>query len=260
MQIFSPHHRRWRILAAVCLLPAASFGATSSQTVLFPDTGGGTFYDSDSPGSPGTGFTDTVPLTGFNQFDPALGTLNEVRIRLGIDASWDLFAEVDPDFNIIDPGSTFAIDFATDSFIEAGIFYQPTGANILISAAVDAYFDPFQLFFIGDIDNPSDGDGDSFGELNLSGSETTGSLFPGINNFNSADFVGTGTVQGLELGFFVPLDDFWFTENLNSATVELTYSLAATEVTIDYLYDPIPEPSSFLLLAAGLGLITRRRR
>jgi hypothetical protein len=244
------------ILAAVTLSHKVQ-GATTSQTIGFGNVTGGNFYDSSSPGESGTGYLDSIALSGFDKFDPALGTLTEVRVHLNIQASWNLLLQINnPDSQIIDQGNPFSIDFSLQSGLEAGVFYTPTGSNRLVSVATDTYFTSIGLNFTGGTENTSDGTSDSFGNPTAQGS-----LFPGVDEFNSADFVGVGTVQELTLGLAVSLDDIWNTDNLNSAEAELTYQLDETDVTLEFIYTPIPEPSFLLLSLAGTVIgLTRRRR
>ncbi|MGB6222765.1 choice-of-anchor E domain-containing protein [Haloferula sp.] len=244
------------ILVAVPLSHNAQ-GATTSQTIGFNTVFGGNFYDSSNSGESGTGYLDSISLSGFNKFDPALGTLTEVRVSLNIQASWNLGLQInDPDSQIIDPGNPFSIDFSLQSAIEAGVFYTPTGSNRLVSVATDTTFDSIGLNFTGDTGNTSASTGDSFGNPTAQGS-----IFPGVDEFNSADFVGVGTVQELTFGLLVPLDDIWITDNLNSAEAELSYQLEESDVTLEFIYTPVPEPSFLLLSLAGTVIgLTRRRR
>ncbi len=218
---------------------------------------------------------DFASLNGFAKFDPALGTLNEVRFTIEVWA----YAEVEIEsFDIVDPSAAFSLEWDPEGMVllQTSIIYSPTGG----SAGYSITFDTGGFgSVIGDLDqDPSDWGADE-GEFFYSAVDwteyggfapeggntaTSGSLLTSDPIFVVSDFVGDGTVSGLGLVTSGEFDTSnILLENLSEAYISAFVGLDPGTVTLEYIYTPVPEPAAAAFLAGAAAivlLITRSRR
>ena len=246
-------------VASVALLFAGSaYGdLTPLQTLEFDGQGGGTSFDSSSVDPSDSWLLSASPVTGFTKFDPALGTLNAVLITVQVSADWTLSVDAQ---DVIDVNEAHSVDFSLATTLDAGVYYQPTNAAVLVSVASDQSFGPAISAYSEEPGPLSDSTSDVFGNYALYVTLTTGSILPSNSDFYAPDFVGLGSVAGLDVGIFYPFSgESWVLVNTSGATAYLQGNLQGGEVTLQYDYTPIPEPTSLALLAVAGALILRRR-
>jgi hypothetical protein len=260
------------LLSSLFLAGLLEAAITPVQSFSFDFISGGNSFDPSEPEEPFTSFLESIPISGFNKFDPSLGTLREIRLTVQVSVSFDASIEAE---EVDDTSLPFDLALDLETGIDAGVFYLPSGNNILLFPATEGYgsvnlggagYDPNDFIF-DDQFYFFDGASDQFGPFNDVGEVTMGSLFASDPDVSLSDFVGIGPVQGLEVGVLVPLDNVWTVANIPYPFGSITVNLEAGEVTLTYVYEPgitpIPEPghlAALLGLSAAAGLGLRRRR
>ena len=192
---------------------------------------------------------DSATLT-FNQFNSALGTLTGIVITTNLTKSGgSLFVDNEsatPASGNITQSVTITLVSLDVSLIDTSL--QPIGNNV---AATSVYF---ANVGVDDGDGPgvqstgADYDGTTFGIVNNSQTRN-------VNSAAWAGYTGAGTydidVDGLQ-GFN--------TSAIGGAAVAIDPATASGDVTITYIYTPVPEPSAALLGGLGMLALLRRRR
>jgi len=243
---------------AVTAVQTAAFGALSASTQIDLEVG------SES-------ISDYALLTSFDKFDPALGTLNEVLLTMEVRVQITAFLETETILDEDFPFSAYWDD--SSSFFQADIVYSPTGDTSGYSLLgefggfsgvgseeelPEDWGSPGDFFF-------TDSNSDEFGGFAFGGTTvTSGSYLVTDPNYNPVDFVGTGTVTGLEIGPFAFIDTaLAVVDNVSNVILGVEIEMDPGTVTLQYSYTPVPEPSHATLAAGlllGLWLIVRRRR
>jgi len=267
-------------------LAGAGAAVTSVQTISFAfsqrddssgfEGGGLTFLSARSLGGFGAG--------AFTKFDPSLGTLTNIFLSLEVNATLSLSVGADGlDENSLDD-DPFSIQFQPAltsggppdftpprDLVRVAIVYLSSGPNIGLVVTSDEATIPnlgvtnglaadFDFDFDVLDENTVTFGGFSNGDTTL----TTGSIDPLAAGFDASDFVGVGTVtNGLTINSLVSLGvgpGSATSDNLDFPFLFADLSLEAGNVTLQYEFTPIPEPSSAaLVLLAALGLVARRR-
>jgi len=105
---------------------------------------------------------------------------------------------------------------------------------------------------------------EEFGDFRDFGVPSMGVLLADDPDVNLNDFVGTGFVSGLEVDNFLSVASDGVFENLQEAFLEITVALESGEATLQYAYEPVPEPSLYAaifgMVALAAGYLRRRRR
>lgn len=183
-----------------------------------------------------------APATTLGQFDPALGTLQKVTLKLDVETSagsiaWDNEAPV-----------------ATDLTLGIGAEVTATGPAGLSAIAV-----PLQTDSATNVDADNDGRADflgtdSFTVIGGTGSDSgTGSLMFGL-----VPYIGLGSFA-VTVGA-TPETFLSTTGGFGPIDPQLGVVAGTVTVTYEYITAGIPEPTAFTLLAVGLlAALTRRR-
>ena len=261
-----------RLLAGYFAFSSASLSAqvaiTPGQAINFDSFEDGTSTDLEA--STTVTVSQTQPLGSFTKFDSSLGTLTEVRLTAEIRT--EVFVQIGSD-EVIDESSPFSLFLDdSDSFMETDLVYNagngPTGRSVGgeaggFGSVGDTDLDPSDFsaegFFF--FDSASD----EYGGFASGGSVlTSGSIFATDADFLESDFVGTGTVSGLQLISFAEVDPVnLIIDNLASAFIEVSTTTDAGEATLEYGYTPVPEPRPLVavvgILALAIGVLRRRR-
>lgn len=230
-------------LAAMLSQPAIA-AVTSTSTTLAAtsgsvDGGNGNFF--------------TMPVTGLDQFNAALGTLTGVSFT--VENAYNVNASI---YNV------FVNDDSLDHEIAANISFQislnKVSGNSGFFFATEA--DSIQ---ISCNDSGSDACTDLTSESAINTyliTEDGTNRLQTNNLFN--DFIGTGQVSNLELAL-VHFTDFQFeiSSAVNLDTIDaaalLDFEMGPAIVTIDYTYTPVPLPgAAWLFGSAIIGLIGYR--
>lgn len=267
MKLFIPLFAGCFALSSLSL--TAQVAVAPGQGINFPLFGDGTFTNLES-GTPVV-VSQTWDLDGFNKFDPSLGTLTEVRMTAEIRT--EILVQVETS-EIIDESSLFSLLLDdSDSFFQTDLAYNagngPTGRSV--GGEVGGFG------AVGDVDlDPVDYSAEGFYFIDSSSAEyggfanggstlTSGSIFATDTDFLESDFVGTGTVTGLELITYAEVDPVnLITDNIGSAFIAVNSTVYTGTATLEYVYTPVPEPRSYVfgagILAFLICLVSRRKR
>lgn len=193
-------------------------------------------------------YTGTVNSTGTQtinvsapKFDPALGTLTSVYIRIDAASSASVIGDSESNLegtlSALMSGST-RFDFPNSSFRVTANFDESLDSSGVVTA-----------------DEPGDGAGDYLGPDSydfgtISGVASDDATFTS----NLSGFIGTGTVNGS-----VRLAAGWSVSGSGAAVVSTSNIDSAADWTVQYTYTAVPEPSAALLSVAGLAALGFRR-
>ena len=211
---------------ALCALPAAAQVSTTdsvSFTVPLPEVQVNFFLFSGEFGD-----TSTTPITGLPQFDPALGTLVDVRI------SFDYLLEVDAFIEsqgILNPGVPHFASWSPAQLAHGVTFFR----NIVDPPDFLLIGDIISSFGVGCQGNPGDGDACSDSNFDIFG---FGAFDVSLaDDIVLDDFIGLGTYDGLFFEFDV-LDSSWQLDNVSEAFVDVNGFLdpSMSSITIEYFY------------------------
>jgi len=152
---------------------------------------------------------------------------------------------------VIDDSMPHSVDVDAD-FLSAFIGYAPSGGGTTIPLISTDYFPSASCF--GD---PFSGPcSDIFGDFELG---IGSSVVSGLGSYDLTDFVGIGPVTSLSAIIAVPGDALFALDNVSFATAELTAGMLYIDLTVEYEFTPIPEPSTALLALVGVAAFIRRR-
>lgn len=211
-------------------------------------------------------------LLFFLKFDSTLGTLTEIRFTAQINASSSVQLVVSRVEDSSQP-FTAVFDPATpNTFVDVGLIYYPgggsTGSTTLLESSTlsqigitDGLPDDYSSDPGSNDISYSDQMSSNFGGFSAGGgmSLTTGSIFTTDSGFLASDFVGSGNVNGLLFLGLLQIDFLTGTlENVTTSTITPEISYRPGNLTLQYVFDPIPEPS-FTILLGLCGLLGLRR-
>ena len=210
------------------------FGAATSHAATI------SFNNAFGPVAVPLALTAMAPLS---QFDPALGTLTEVKLTLDADAfagsiDWDNEAGIPTDVTL-GIGAEVTITTAFGNSVVA--IPLQLGSALAVAADNDAAAD-----FVGT---------DSFSVVGGTGSDSDNAVLTAA--LDLANYTGLGTF-GIDVEAVV--------QNFLSTTggfgpIQQTPGDTEGTVTVTYTFIPIPEPSTALLVGLGLlGFAARARR
>lgn len=215
-------------------------------------------YRPEQPPEPGAGFLSLLEITNFEKFNPALGTLNQIVFRLGIDFSFLAGVEL-----IERQEDFFSMDVSFSAPAEAGLFYSQAPflhALALLELDMDISFsvglsgEPDSYYLFPSEFSSSDTGDITFADMMLA------------SFYTAPDFIGTGFVENLSLGIGMPAaaDVFSVTGDADNIRLFYGFEIAPTlELIMEYHYTPIPEPRAtglFAGLLVGCAVLVRRRR
>ncbi len=185
----------------------------------------------------------STPLAPLSLFDPALGTLTEVKLTLDADAfagsiAWDNEANIPTDVTL---GIGAEVTITTTFGNSVVVVPLQLGSALGVAADNDGAAD-----FVGT---------DSFSVVGGTGNDTDNAVLTAA--LDLANYTGLGTF-GIDVEAVV--------QNFLSTTggfgpIQQTPGQTSGTVTVAYEFIPIPEPSTALLLGLGLlGFAARARR
>ncbi|MGF1448414.1 MAG: PEP-CTERM sorting domain-containing protein [Opitutales bacterium] len=174
--------------------------------------------------------------------------------------------------DVFDPNELFtaAYEPAFNDLSQTSVVYRPGGSTSGFAVTFDngdiptlgAFDEDPQDFTFDDFFFFEDQVFDVYGAFETEGLLSMGSIFATDAEFVEADFVGTGEVTALSISTFVELAGSATLDNHGEPGLEITISLAGGEATLQYEYEPIPEPSTYAAIFGGLALgaaLLRRR-
>lgn len=182
-----------------------------------------------------------VTLT-FDKFNPALGTLIDVTIKLQHSGSAQISADNDDPFQGSNANARIIRSWAV-----SGPDLDVAGAKTVVGPVVALSADNGDL---GMFDS-SGPDGHAFSTLSFS------NVNAGTYNPLSSLYVGPGTVD-LLVDVDTMVNDLQFSATDQYQT-EVTNPTLQVKLTVTYTYEPVPEPATLSLLSLGLVLVRRRR-
>lgn len=193
-------------------------------------------------------YLDTVT---FNQFNPALGTLNSIKVKLsfdvsggavGVDNESPVPANVTADFGAMASISSIDVTLLDNAF-------QPVAADVTASNMYG--------FNLGVDDGDAANQWDAGGtDTDLQNGAAASDMSMGfINSLFFAGFTGGGT-------FDIDVATSQFLQLSQQSGVSTTFSplTGVGNVMVTYDYTPIPAPGALALLGMGGLLAARRRR
>lgn len=231
------------VVNGVSLTPSGSSGSSfrylTSNPVIFSNPTTRLDFIRNPPGTSGvwpTNALEFIPNAGPSDVEPGQTfTLGTFRYTNG---QW--FPRADIAFSL----TTHSADAGLN-----GVTFSGTMRLVSTSVADEAPFNPYDeadFFYL--LDNPSLGSSRVFEAANFHPS-----LQPSGNPGNTGDFALTGYIGSLVPNGFVPLNAAGFT----------TPSIVGGPVDLSTIHPPIPEPETYAMMLAGLGLLgffARRRR
>jgi hypothetical protein len=218
------------------------------QSGTFDGLSSNAIYFSTDAADPFTSFLETVIAPDFQKFNPSLGTLERVEFSVETTVTWFLSVQTS-DVSDESQGSSFDFD---NGVIDVGAFYEPTNGGGSIFTLTSDTSSGIQASA-----SASAGDGPPFLENDPEetfGVTTFGEILTSSPEFDPVDFIGSGTITGLLVGMFIPLDNNWTLDNLESAEAALNYELDSGNISLEYFYTPVPEGSNYSLLLGVIAL------
>ena len=239
-----------RVGAMFCVFvlgTGVSHADTVSETGFFSDLFASTGLTQLDTNNSSAIFEETE-VTGIAKFDASLGTLTGVSLTAKFDTEMiaSLYVDVVTDESL----GHFASFNANLPQIFIG--YDPTGSSSTFVFPERTFYP--SLFAIG---APFESGSDEIFE-SASVDETT-DVFAS-SGFVLSDFVGVGNVDTLSAIIAMPVGGDFILDNVDEVFVSVEVDMFYIDLTVEYTYTPIPEPTSLLLLmAAATGMTLRRR-
>lgn len=180
-------------------------------------------------------------LDEFTKFDPALGTLTEVKFSFDYVARTRVSIEADSVFDFDAPFDLFFDGSQEDNYTDIAVIYFPSNDVFGYSLVVEPLGfpsvgvigeDPFQYEFLGNF-YFQESDEFEFDEV-----EVEGFLSADDARMNLSDFVGEGMVNGLSFSMYGDISLVGEINNIETAFLqpEIEYEIAS--VTLQYEYIP----------------------
>lgn len=237
-------------LGLTAVLPAGgqvSLTDTLTFTGVFSDIDDGIAISEDDEGG-GSSIGSSSVVSGIPKFDSALGTLTAIRVSASYDYSADAEFTID---SLAGPGphSAEVSSLSHDLGVNLRRSNAPGTLRVLNNLGQvfpDSYFisDPDLTYSFFDSGSHEFSDGEE-------------------NIFNIADltdFIGSGNVEVLEAGVFVPIEGAFTLVNVDSVTLATSAAMNFGQVRVSYDFVPIPELGTLVLALGGLPLLLARKR
>ncbi|MEM0965316.1 MAG: PEP-CTERM sorting domain-containing protein [Verrucomicrobiota bacterium] len=253
------------VFALSATLASASL-LTPVQTINFGGSINDTFVSiDDSQISVDT----SSPFTGFQKFDPSLGTLKQVLLTAQVSVEVSYLFEASDVFDVDEP-FTAGYEPGFNDLVQTSVIYRPNDGFSGFAVTFDlndvpvlgAFDEDPQNFIEDDFFFFTDEAFDSYGAFGIEGLPSEGVIFSTDDEFVESDFVGSGEVTTLSLDSFVELNEMATLDNHGEPSLTITVEIVAGEATLQYEFIPIPEPSTYAMIfgAGALGLVLLRRR